>query len=452
MRAAWVWSVLCVIGAVAAFGGSVERAASVERGEAYLLGGDYIGAGIPLELWRALHINTPPMGPALDRPRVDPSVPWDMNQYVTPEGVEVVSGVNCIGCHASPFMGGLVIGMGNSFADWTRERSDMRPLKFTGGLMFPAGSDESAMLRRFIRGAEALEGGTMTPFRGVTPAFRIEELAAAHRDPETLAWRDEPVFEEGDAVIASDVPSWFGLHKKSSVYFNGMGVGDRAKLIQQIGVVMMNDKGDAERITPDMRDLLAFIETLEPPAYPLAIDDELASRGAEVFAANCASCHGTYGPGDAWTYPNKRIPAVEVGTDPLYAERIARSGLVDWYNGSWFADGGDSQVRPEIAYVPPPLDGVWATAPYLHNGSVPTIRALLNSSLRAERWRRSFRDDDYDLEELGWRFKAVSAGIDEGAADIYDTRVTGYGNGGHTYGDKLSDTERRALIEYLKTL
>jgi hypothetical protein len=105
--------------------------------------------------------------------------------------------------------------------------------------------------------------------------------------------------------------------------------------------------------------------------------------------------------------------------------------------------------------VAPPLDGVWATAPYLHNGSVPTLAALLDSSQRPTYFIRS--TVDYDAAALGWSFDE----LDHGQADetdlerrdlIYDTTLLGYGNGGHTFGDMLSADDRAALLEYLKTL
>lgn len=97
----------------------------------------------------------------------------------------------------------------------------------------------------------------------------------------------------------------------------------------------------------------------------------------------------------------------------------------------------------------PPLDGVWATAPYLHNGSVPTLRALLESSTRPRFWRRDFDSSVYDKEAVGWPYETLDSAED---AATYDTTQTGYGNLGHTFGDPLTATERVAVIEYLKTL
>ena len=108
-------------------------------------------------------------------------------------------------------------------------------------------------------------------------------------------------------------------------------------------------------------------------------------------------------------------------------------------------------MEPELGYVAPPLDGIWATAPYLHNGSVPTLESLLNSTLRPRYWARSGRSDDYNLDAVGWNFEVLSK-PGRKAPWLYRTDLPGYGNQGHTYGDALSASERRAILEYLKTL
>jgi hypothetical protein len=116
------------------------------------------------------------------------------------------------------------------------------------------------------------------------------------------------------------------------------------------------------------------------------------------------------------------------------------------------------------------LVGVWASAPYFHNGSVPTLDTVLNSELRPEIWTRDNRDPAaYDLDRVGMIHRSLSrpefetsaagaagkpfvsqAAIDHGA--IYDTKGLGHGNMGHTFGDRLTANERRAVIEFLKSL
>ncbi|MEE9374107.1 MAG: hypothetical protein V3V00_13730, partial [Saprospiraceae bacterium] len=93
--------------------------------------------------------------------------------------------------------------------------------------------------------------------------------------------------------------------------------------------------------------------------------------------------------------------------------------------------------------------GVWATAPYLHNGSVPTIKLLLDSPSRPKFWKKSNGSKGYDYEFLGWKYEENDHKENK---NTYDTTLEGYGNQGHYFGDKLSVGERMAIIEYLKTL
>lgn len=425
-----------------------QRKGDPERGRDYLLHGGYIGAGIPIQLWRAMNAFTPPADSPLQRRDTDPTVPIEMNQYNSHRGVEVVSGLNCLGCHATEFRGEFIIGLGNTTRDWTSGTDGATDAAELAGLLLANNPKALREMQLFLEGAAIIEGQAATPFRGPNPAFRLEEVSAAYRDPATLARVDQPVFHVNDTLVASDVPPLWNVRKKTSLYYNGMGRGDFARLIQQIGMVLIEDADEANAIKPGMRDVIAFLETLEPPDFPDPIDRTLAEAGAEIFAARCSGCHGTYGENE--TYPNLRIAASFVGTDPLYAQTLQDSGLIDWFAKSWFAGGGDAYAEPDIAYVAPPLDGVWATAPYFHNGSVPTLLGVLDSTVRPKRWTRSFQTgvDDYDLSNVGW----VHTETEEQGPEVYDTAVPGYGNGGHVFADDLTSDQRAALLEYLKTL
>lgn len=431
-----------------------QRLGDAAKGHEYLLYGDYIGSGIPEALFGVL---SPPVAEGrrvLERAGPSASLPHNVNRFEMPSGVAVVAGLNCLGCHASMFNGELVIGLGNSLADFDGGHP-VEVVAAAGNALYPPGSAERAAMEQYLRGARALAGEVSTPFRGLNPAFRIEEVAASHRRPEDLSWSDEPVFEPNEGTVASDVPAWWLLKKKNALYYLGLGRGDFVRSIQQITVVAIEDEQDAARIAESMRDLLAYLVTIEPPKHPGPIDMGLARAGEGVFVQNCAKCHGTYDTfGGPETYPNRLIPLERIGTDPGYAQNLMASGLWAWFNQSWYSktadDGGESTAAAPLAgYVAPPLDGVWITAPYFHNGSVPTVEGVLDSAARPTFWRRSFRDDDYDLDRLGWRH-TVEPG--PGGRETYDTTVPGYGNGGHPFGDELTPEERRAVIEYLKTL
>jgi hypothetical protein len=193
---------------------------------------------------------------------------------------------------------------------------------------------------------------------------------------------------------------------------------------------------------------LAYINSIEAPKYPNKIDDQLARQGQKLFNENCSHCHGTYGEGGE--YPNLLIPAVTIGTDTaLFASNYSYPQFIEWFNKSWFTAGDHpAQLVPYRGYIAPPLDGVWITAPYLHNGSVPTLEGVLNSKERPTYWTRDFKKPVYDYDSPGWKYTSLK----EPSKFVYNTTLKGYNNSGHLFGDKLSAAERKAVIEYLKTL
>lgn len=269
-----------------------------------------------------------------------------------------------------------------------------------------------------------------------------------HRDPEDLTFVEEPLYEMWDYNIATDTPPLWHVKKKNTLYYNGIGRGDFTKLLLQASVLGVPDSSHSRRSVEAFRDVYAWLRELEAPPYPGAIDEELAAVGQPIFNDKCSGCHGTYSA-DGDEYPNKVVHLDVIRTDRLYADYIRQSGIVEWYNRSWFATSPPrSWFEPTDGYVAPPLDGIWASAPYLHNGSVPTVYELLNSASRPDRWTRLGNSRDYDWKRLGWHYDPAP----RGRKWTFDTAVPGYGNGGHTFGDKLSEEERWAVIEYLKTL
>jgi mono/diheme cytochrome c family protein len=258
------------------------------------------------------------------------------------------------------------------------------------------------------------------------------------------------------------MPAWWLLKKKKTMYYTGGGDARSVRSLMQFMLSPLTTASAFDRYEVTFADIQAYILSLQPPKYPLAVDGDLARRGESIFLNHCARCHGTYGPN--WRYPNKIVPLEVVGTDPSRYRGISQA-FEAHYNRSWFGHekkgwlADDFAARTVAGYQAPPLDGIWATAPYLHNGSVPTVYHVLNSKARPRRFSRSYRTDleSYDPVKLGWRFEALEGEIDPHLAPherrrTYDTRSPGRSNSGHTFGDDLSEHERWAVIEYLKTL
>ncbi len=429
---------------------SAQRAGDAGRGRDYLINGDYIGSGIPLALYRTVRGSS--KRNELQRTGENATLPPGATAVRAANGEMVVT-ANCLACHGQQLRGSYMLGLGNSLRDFTEDSSATanlidQMLRF-GGPSQEAAREAFAPFRDVIR---IISPHIRTRVAGTNPAVKLAYVLAAHRDSQTLEWSEEPLMPlpPADEVIPSDVPAWWLLRKKNALYHTGMGRGDFARTMMASSLLTLRDASEAEEIDKRFTDVLAYLRTLEPPPYPGKVDARLSARGRQVFARRCSSCHGSYG--EKPEYPNLLVHVDKVGTDPELARssEAAYHAQVRGYNESWFGQGPHAaRLRPEPGYVAPPLDGVWATAPYLHNGSVPTLEAMLDSSLRPKFWRRSFQARDYDLEKIGWRYQEENAG---GHKHIYDTTLPGHSAAGHTFGDALQTDERRALLEYLKTL
>jgi hypothetical protein len=245
------------------------------------------------------------------------------------------------------------------------------------------------------------------------------------------------------------------MRKKHASFYSAEGRGDQVRLMMLASATCTDSVEEATAIDALFVDVRAFLQTLEAPPYPHTIDTGLAGRGAKLFWRNCRRCHGTYDGEEQ--YPNKVVALKDVGTDPALAKHTYEDAdrFIRWMKRSFY--GEKSRIEPALGYIAPPLDGVWATAPYLHNGSVPTLAALLNTRERPKYWRFADVEPDYDQQALGWSYRRVNYGKD-GAMGwdernrIYDTTLYGYSNQGHDFGDEFTPAERLEILEYLKTL
>lgn len=203
-----------------------------------------------------------------------------------------------------------------------------------------------------------------------------------------------------------------------------------------------------------------WLGTVEPPRYPLPIDQDLVARGKPIYAEYCAACHGASGRDFKGELVGHVTPLPAIGTDRgrvdsyTYDLAVNQATLYAGYGESFDAPSHEprfQRFRKTFGYANMPLDGVWLRAPYLHNGSVPTVRDLLEPA--ASRPAKFYRGNDIvDHDKLG--FVADAAEEDGRKLFLYDTALPGNGNAGHSgkaYGTELAATDKTALIEYLKT-
>jgi len=203
---------------------------------------------------------------------------------------------------------------------------------------------------------------------------------------------------------------------------------------------------------PSIKRMERWLRDATPPPYPYAIDKALAARGEPIYREYCASCHGRSGTDFAGEYVGKVSLIDKIGTDrhrlDSYSEELCanQNQLYAAYPDERF-----SHFRKTNGYANQPLDGIWLRAPYLHNGSVPTLRDLLEpSSKRPAVFYRGY--DVYDAKNVG--FLTDVAEENGKKYFCFDTALPGNGKQGHegrAFGTELPVDEKEALIEFLKT-
>ena len=424
---------------------SEQRTGEPAKGYEYLTTGDFLKSGMPYEFFLfAAGENNENL---LNRTGKNAKLEHGYNAVVNKDSLDIVI-PTCLQCHADKLEGKLIIGLGNSSADFTASSHQNGKLKALN--MWQVSSPKKYKAAApMVRSLLAINASIETEVRGVNSADKLAAALVSHRNPQTLVWSDKPLLSLPAQTIPTDVPAWWLLKKKNAMFYTGFGRGDFSKFLMMSNLLTVSDTAEAREVSSHFGDVLAYIRSLQPPAYPKKINTELALQGKAVFSDNCQRCHGSYGKDGV--YPNLLVPGSIIRTDSLlYLANQQDKQFIDWFNKSWFAQGANpARLAPSNGYVAPPLDGVWATAPYLHNGSVPTIEALLNSKLRPAYWTRNFSNTDYDYDNLGWKFEAKEK---PDGKKYYNTTLPGYGNYGHYFGDELSEGDRKAVIEYLKTL
>ena len=288
---------------------------------------------------------------------------------------------------------------------------------------------------------------------GRLPAFgpgRVETWSAYKK---TFVHPPQPA----DIPGISDFPSIWNQKARAGMKLHWDGNNEflrERNIVASLGVVGSNieflDLPRLMRITD-------WITWLTPPRYEdrvngydkFAIKWKQVERGKGLYWNYCAACHAPEGERIGRVEP---LEAYQHQTDanrlksftPELADALNRLGTDSWEL---------RHFKPQKGYVNTLLDGIWLRAPYLHNGSVPTLRDLLNQP--KDRPIKFCRGNDlYDWKNLGF----VSAMVRENGADscgeffLYDTTVPGNRNAGHLYGTDLPNADKEALLQYLKTL
>jgi mono/diheme cytochrome c family protein len=272
---------------------------------------------------------------------------------------------------------------------------------------------------------------------------------------------DKPINEVDDKTIGnSDMqPIWNlrpRVEKKMAFHWDGLQTDLREVLLSSA----LGDGATPKSLPLDpLAKLQQWLEALPPPKFEdlFPVDHALAQTGEPIYRQRCARCHAMDG---------ERTGQVIALTDEAWSEGVdpgaPRPRYTDnhralmWtpaaataYNNYASRYPWDFQhFRSTGGYVNVPLDGLWIRAPYLHNGSVPFLAELFETpDKRTKVFHRGL--DVYDPQRMGFVSEGPEA---ERAGTIYDTSTEGNSNQGHLWGIELKPEEKRALIEYLKTL
>ncbi|MCI0359992.1 MAG: hypothetical protein L0211_16055 [Planctomycetaceae bacterium] len=400
-----------------------------------------------------------------------PAAPIGFSLFHHAQGTPAFT-LSCAACHTRnlfgrPVLGGSNIqgGVGSSLLLLKKFSSlSRREFRFASR---PTGAEtrtfhDMQVKASYIHGAAPLAMGLENP-------ASVVGLSLAGRAPDSQATRD-PRFAGGAYrsplwSIPADTKSapWWTLRYKNRFLLDGSMKGDPI-----LGQFIFNEIGRGadlahlqswiDRNREQFRAMSGSVLAMQPPRwtdfFPAeSINLDLARRGEHVFYQRCADCHGRYEK--AWNGPQAdqltrsdqlattlvvplaQTRAVNVGTDPNRAEIMLhlapQLNQLDIFRNN----GLEFEVHPG-AYVPPPLVGIWARWPYLHNNSIPNLDELLKPAAeRVAYYYVGTANDiqrDYDSQAVGFPVAAKTPLAWRTAGRLFDTRRPGLKNSGHDEG------------------
>lgn len=364
----------------------------------------------------------------------------------------------CAACHTGRAAGRTIVGLGNKRIDVGAIGRVQLGLAASPRFAWPVlGRTDRRLVAQALDTARLLvDARWRTPTQGLVPVAAIR----------SWFFRVQGVAPPAAEALTAKVPHLWGYAAKRKVglFCDGFADGGNGGWGAMVEAAAGQTPQAIRAYQPRVERVEALFERLLPPRYPFPIDGPAAARGAHVFSATCAGCHGDYAL-DADGFPDFQpplyVPHAQVGTDgerlglvtPAFRELVRRSPLGDLARLTALQGG----------YFAPRLDGIWARFPYLHNAAVPSLAALLTPPGQRPRvWAldRAGEAGRFDARAVGLTLPPAGSAAEarllhlagRGARHVYDVRRPGHGNQGHDFGTDLAPAAKRDLIEYLKTL
>ena len=372
-----------------------------------------------------------------------------------------VGALGCVACHSGKAAGRFYVGLGNKNIDvlqtgrdglfieklWKKAKPD-----FTKSTDYKKVEDASLS---FFKNISNPRQGNLT--QGLVPTAMIRRWFYE------IGGEKPP---EGMPRAAVKVPALYGYGEKKKVglFCDGGGDGTNPGWAIAVELTAGQDPENVRKYLPKVEHAEEVISEFLPPRYPFKIDTVRAERGKQTFERNCARCHGSY-ENDAQGFPLFKAPKLvplsivktdgdrEAMIDEHFIEMVRKNPLADILR--------DSPTRNH--YFAPRLHAIWARFPYLNNGSVPSLRALLTPSAKRPRafsLRDAGEEYRFDAKNLGLTLPAAGGKAERsllkkaqaGTRSIYWVERVGQSNQGHDFYTDLTVSEQDELIEYLKTL
>jgi hypothetical protein len=242
---------------------------------------------------------------------------------------------------------------------------------------------------------------------------------------------------EDDALMgAVDIPSLWQQRTRKDTWMHWDG-NNGSLAERNLSAALAGGASEESLDHHSIERVAAWSLNLTSPKFPQPVSQQLVDQGRPIYDAQCAACHDLKG-----SEFGKVTSLSLVKTDPDRVNLFSREMVAAFGSVGAGKPWQFKNYRKTDGYANAPLDGIWARAPYLHNGSVPTLQALLEPP--AQRPQKFFKGcQNFDAAKVG---RTCSSGF------LFDATLRGNGNGGHEWGTSLDDRQRAALLEFLKTL
>lgn len=404
---------------------------------------------------------------------------------------------SCAACHSTQLFGRPVIGLTNKFPRANEIFADGKSaLNFLDSsylrALTGASKEELALFlstKENLRSVEAKKPQTL----GLDTSLAHVALSLSRRKKDEWATKERssyknPRFDPLRKEVGDSKPAvWWNVKYKNKWLLDGSVVSGNPIFTN----IIWNEIGrgtDLKELNQWLKQNSAIINELTTAVYQATpppvtdffpehdFDISSARRGEKLFQQNCMQCHGSYEKG--WSLANAEslslrdqirtvrvnyfanTPVVDVGTDPLRHQAMA--SLVQLNDLAISKENG-ILIREQKGYVPPPLEGIWARYPYLHNNSVASLCDLLTPSASRPRYYLARpaekTDTDFDFECNGYPKKERYSLQDKNSRYFFDTTKTGLSNKGHDRmllnsggSEKFSPQDKKDLIHFLQTL